>query len=115
MKVNTQDVQLLIKYGRKLAYYAQLKGASEYTDDKFGVISTSDKLEMWIRREADERPNEDNRVFYAVKYEDKLQGDNYLIMVFRPGRWPKYLQKVVGDQERFGIREIDDKDLFGEI
>jgi hypothetical protein len=116
--MNQQDVQLIIKFAKKLVSYSQLQGdkeahplENEYSDPRLGVIHTGKNIEIWVKKTPDDRPTAENRVFYAMN----LDGVNYLLMVFRSGLWPKYLRQIVEKEEKPAFANIDDKELFPEL
>lgn len=116
--MNQQDVQLIIKFAKKLVSYAQLQGntelhpnENEYNDPHLGVINNGKNIEIWVKKDPSDRPSTDNRVFYAIN----LDNVNYLLMVFRQGRWPKYLRQVVEKEEKPSFANIDDQEIFPEL
>lgn len=116
--MNQQDVQLIIKFAKKIVSYALLQGnkeqhplENEYSDPHLGVIHTKEKIEIWVKHNPDDRPNPENRVFFATNLDEV----NYLLLVFRAGRWPKYLHQLIGKEEKPSFSAIDDQNIFPDI
>lgn len=114
-----QDIQMVIKLARKLLGYALLPGSkpgltttdTTVLDAKLGVTVDDKKIEIWLRRGEDTSANDDNRVFYALN----LDGENYMVLYYRQGRWTKYLLQLLQDQEKRGYAAVDDSELFPDI
>ncbi len=116
--MNQQDIQLVIKFAKKIVSYAQLQGnteqhpkENEYSDSRLGVIHTKERIEIWVKRNPEDRPNLENRVFFATNIDEV----NYLLMVFRAGRWPKYLRQLIEKEEKPSFAAIEDQDVFPEL